>query len=138
MAHKREKDFQSKFTPWAKKNAWQLAGCLYELKQVNLLRKKSLGLSDFRPQQLPALRKAQGPGLHHKISDMSIELKPGDGVIVHAGYIGVMYWHPETNNLDYFYWVNIKDFDYFMNNHPRGKKSIREEELATIADKFYL
>jgi len=128
-----EKDFQNKFTPWAKKNFDKLIPCGYELKFINLTRKKSLALSDFRPQQLPALRKT---AFHHKLSDAVFSTKPYDGFIAKAGFIGTMFFHPVTNPMKEFYWTNITDFDKFMSTHPR--KSIREPELASISKKYKL
>lgn len=137
VKNKVEADFQSKFTPWTNvdENMEWLPACGYELKFVNLTRKKSLGLYDFRPQQIPALRRAERRGKHHKISDQSLGSKPCDGVIFKSGYVGVMYWHPKTNNLKYFYWLNVMMLLKYFESH--GKKSIREEDMAKIATKIY-
>ena len=76
----------------------------YELKVTN---GNTVAFSKFQDQQLPALYDAKHGILHHKISDMSINLKPFDGFVyknVDEAYVGIWF-----NKYEEAYFIDIDD-----------------------------
>lgn len=120
-----EKDFQSLFTKWIKKNAW--ASFPYELK---ISKGKTVLFSKFEKQQIPALRKSSQEVLHYKFSDASFGLKPCDGVVFKnsLAYVGIMFEVNKQQDIAYF--IEINDV---LNIIEDGKKSIKLDDIKNIA-----
>ena len=117
----KEKDFQSKIlTPWLKKNGWTMA---YEAK---VSAGNTVNFKAFEAQQLPSLYKAKHTIIHHKISDMSINMKPFDGFCLHneLSYIIVMFNKDTKGGRDHFYMLEI---DEVMKIKESGAKSINKQ-----------
>lgn len=97
-----EKDFQSKFGPWVEKYKLK---CVYELK---ISHGNTVNFNCFQDQQLPSLWKAYTVGKHYKLGDMSMGLKPWDGMFYKGpAYVGIMFNIPD--NQKEFYLIHIRE-----------------------------
>lgn len=120
-----EKHFQGDFTRYLKTNSISISSFGYELKRTT---GGTVAFSKFEDQQLPALLNSKSDvGVHHKISDMSINLKPMDGFVLKncdQAYVGIVFYANDKAKrcfhfIDIFYVMQIKN---------KGAKSI------TVAD----
>lgn len=86
---------------------------------------------DFQPQQLGALQQVADSCLYHKLSDMSMGIKPFDGVsICHSkAYIGVLWYKPREPKL--LYLIPIQQIKSIID---LGEKSISEFAAEKVSD----
>uniref|UniRef100_A0A6M3IKQ9 Uncharacterized protein n=1 Tax=viral metagenome TaxID=1070528 RepID=A0A6M3IKQ9_9ZZZZ len=114
-----EARFQSEIlTPWFKKNGWT---CAYEAKVSS---GNTIPFSKFQPQQLPALYKVKHGILHHKISDMDVNLKPFDGFCMNKekAYVIALFNKDKKAGRKKFY---LLDIDEVMKIKNSGAKSLK-------------
>jgi len=113
----KEKDFQSMWTKWVKKNAF--ASFPYELK---ISKGRTVAFSKFEDQQLPALQKASENIFHFKLTDASLGLKPFDGFVFKRtdAYVGIMFETKKQQDICYFLHIS-----YVMALKEAGAKSIK-------------
>lgn len=140
MSSYQETDFQSLFTSWytnlpPSTRPFAINAGLIELKVKK--NNEALGLSDFRPQQIPALLQVQtDEGIYKKLSDLDISIKPADCFFIFGGggYIAVEFYKPSHPHSFYLLTVN----QYLLNLNRKKKKSLREEEIQSFAQHFFL
>lgn len=120
----REKNFQTLFTKYAKKNP--LPTGLYELK---LARKGKFYFSQLEDHQWVFLSKAKHKTLVHKISDSSIGYKPADTVIFTKsnGFVVIMFYTPYKEKIAY-----IIDIDVLTKSKSKYK-SLTEETVKLLS-----
>lgn len=122
-----EAKFQTEFGHWVKANKWSKQG-LYELK---ICKEKRFNLKKIAKHQLNNLHMVKHGCFYYKISDYSIDQKPGDCVILYKGYgyLVLMFYRPrETKS---FYMIDI---DKILALIKVNSKSITENEASVLAD----
>ncbi len=124
-----EAKLTTKFAHWVSRNHETLPPFVFEAKIVKLDEKKSCGLCDFQPHQLPNLRKATGTGLYWKIPDLGSQ-NPCDGFYFKGEAFVIIFWYL-PRKIKTCTVIRIQDFDKFI--EEAGKKSIRMEEAEEIA-----
>lgn len=120
----KEKNFQTLFTKWLKKNGETGA---YELK---LCKKKSMPFNKVEEHQIDALLKSKNSRYAYKISDMSLGRKPYDCFCFHKSNANVviMFYIPRKPKIAY-----IIDIDMFLHAQMTYKrKSITENICKDI------
>lgn len=93
--------------------------------------KKSLNLiSDFQPQQIPMLLKAENSALYKKLSDLDPTLKPFDAVLIvkAPAYVVALYYTPRKKNRVYFLRVGRLKAEIDNNNFLLDE--LKAESLA--------
>jgi len=122
----KEKDFQLKFTRWAKANIQET--CAVELK---LAKGVSLPFNSVADHQIINLLSAHRRTLVFKIPDVGYDLKPFDCFVLAQvkAYIAILFHVKRGDNE--FYMIPIEDFVRFRDNAAR--KSITKEEAKSIA-----
>lgn len=126
----KEKDFQTKFGRWVinrypKTTAW-------ELKIVQLEKRKSLYMSDVKSHQIRALYNTKHKGIYYKLPDVGIGQKPYDCFFLKApAFFVVMYY---KRGVKHFYMIDIDDFIKFFDNN----KSLSEEKASLIGKRYEL
>jgi hypothetical protein len=122
----RESDLQSRFTAWAKKN-WNTTAA-FELK---IVKGNRMQYSRVKEHQQYALWRAKHAKLFHKISDMSLGVKPFDCFMLAEieAYVALCYYHPHRK-LQLF----LIDIDtYLKAKTTLPRKSLSEEEAYEFA-----
>lgn len=124
-----EKQFQSLFTKYAKKNFRTTSA--FELK---ICKTNRLAYSKFQPHQLPALYKAKHSCVFHKISDQSAGYKPWDAFNLcnSPAYIVILFYKPRQPKE--FIMIDIDDFLKFQTDNPKSKSITKEQcqQIGTI------
>lgn len=125
-----EKKLTSDFSAFLRKNKDAIPmsfACEFKVKKG----KQKLDLiRDFQPQQLPSLRQAKHSCLYHKISDMSVGMKPFDSfqICLTPAFVGVLWYTPRKPKI--LYMIDIDNIDFVMKNKV---KKITEEEAKNIS-----
>jgi hypothetical protein len=127
-----EKDLCSDFSTFMRKNpeAKQLEfSCAIEFKCKQGAKTLHL-IKDFQPQQIPMLLKANTQTLYHKISDMSIGMKPFDAFILHKvkAFIGVIWKKDRVPKILY-----LVPVDTIQSLIESGQVKIKEQEFKQLA-----
>ena len=127
----KEKDFQSLFTVWAKRN-WKKSAA-FELKLTKL---KSMPFNKVERHQLIALYDAKYLSMFHKISDMSVGYKPFDCFCLAGAeaYVVVMYY--KKGDRKYCYLIDVTAFR--AEEQKSKRKSLTEERAGEIGTKINL
>lgn len=137
----KERDIQRIFGKWIQANPPDET-TVYELKMV---KGRSLGLDAVRPHQIPALKKAEGRGIYHKISDSPIfkgmktrftAPKPFDCLYIReaTAYLVIMFYKPRRPKECLF--VTPRAWEIVSGlAMESGRKSVTEEQLVAVADK---
>lgn len=125
-----EAEMTTRFSHWVKANRKRLPCMSFEAKLCDLTKKKSVGLCDFEPHQLPNLRCVASPeGLYWKMPDLGC-MNPFDGFHMKGEGWVVLFWYV-PRKLSRCTVIGIREFDAFI--AAAGKKSIRHEEAEKIA-----
>lgn len=125
-----EASLTTQFAHWVSENKERLTPFVFEAKMVRLAKKKSLGLSEFKPHQIPNLLKASDSGLYWKIPDLG-SLNPFDGFFFRGNAYVVIFWY-EPRKLKLCTVIDVWDFVKHLDE--TGKKSIRQKEAEKIAE----
>lgn len=121
-----EKDFQSRFTRWAKHNIQH--SCAVELKVAN---GKSLPFNAVADHQYASLLASKQQSLVFKIPDVGYDVKPFDCFVLSKSraYIGILFY--EKRGDKEFYLIDIENFIQFRDSATR--KSILRDDAKAIA-----
>lgn len=133
-----EKQFTSDFNKFIKKQYKEksmVGSACFEIK-VKPFGKRLNFRNDFQDQQLPMLEKAQKDFVYHKISDMSVGMKPFDSFILNKepAYVVVLWYRPRRPKS--FVMINIKNL--LLWKKVNNAKSITEEEAMSIGTVYTL
>jgi len=126
----KEKDMQTLFTKWLKKNGETGA---YELK---ICKGKSLPFNKVQEHQVDALLKSRNGRYAYKISDMSMGLKPFDCFCFNNSnaFVVIMFYVPRKPKTAY-----IIDIDMFLHAQiAYERKSITEDICRDIGEAIKL
>ena len=126
-----EKQFQSIFTKWVRENYQHTAA--FELKVVNLDKKKSLSFSSFQEQQIPSLFQAKHGCVYKKLSDMDPSQKPFDAMQIceSLAFVVVLFYKKRTKKI--MYWVDVDDWKQMV--QECGRSSATEDMIRDAAIK---
>ncbi len=133
-----ERDLTSRFSKWLREQRRDHDNFKFSAAfELKVCKKPSLGLYDFQPQQLPALRRAKHKdkrGVYKKISDLDINRCPFDSFLLYNvnAYIVVEFYKKHTTHE--IIMIDIDDFDSWFENHDR--KSIPKDEAERIGDAY--
>ena len=127
--NKLEAKLTTRFGHWVAREHKTLPPFVFEAKALDLTKGKSIGLRDFKPHQLPNLRKATDGGVYWKIPDLGSQ-NPFDGFFFKGVAWVVLFWYLPRKYTRCTI-INIEDFDQALER--LGKKSLREDEATAVA-----
>jgi len=125
-----EKDFQTRFTRWAKHNT--KTSTAFELK---LEKGTSMPFSAVMDHQITALRVAKHGVMSYKIPDVGYDQKPFDCfVLVNIpSYVVIMFY---KQNQKEFFMIDVDDF--IKEKETSKRKSLTEDRAREIGQTYVL
>jgi len=121
-----EKNFQSLFTKWIRKNPPN-ESCAFELK---IVKKGAMPFSAVAEHQIDGLHAAEWRGMYHKISDMSREKKPFDCFYMYGAKAYLVVWWYKPRQPKEMIWIDISSLMTEMTFSKR--KSLTEARAKEI------
>jgi hypothetical protein len=125
----KEKEFQGKFTKWAKVNLQDdKKDLIVEVTELKITNTKRFSIKNLKPHQARNLYNAKHFGIYYKIPDVGYDQKPFDGFFIKGpSYVCIMFHEPKKPKDVYFI-----DIDVFLKIKD---KSITEEQARNLASK---